>query len=177
MTRKSKALSLFAAALLFLSFWGGLGWFLFAPDRPIANLTQSNIESRLEAASAETFGLWMVIPTGNYEFFRLANNASCEIVYNAKSNGVSKITLFVQQLGDAKKFDADITCAVLFAGNLIYHLNEVPTVKTMLLRQLTTNNEGILAGSEVAVSVSDPPVRFTAHFDKGLYTLSLVAKK
>lgn len=175
MTRRVKYWSFLF--LLFLFFWVALGWFLFAPDRPIANLAQSNIESRLEAASAETFGLWTVIPTGNYELFRLADNASCKIVYNAKTNGVSKITLFVQQFGDGKKFDADITCAVLFAGNLIYHLNNVPTVKAMLLQHLTTNNGGVLAGREVAVSVSDPPVRFVAHFDKGLYTLSLTAAK
>lgn len=177
MTRKGKVLAVFVAALLFLSFWVGLGWILFAPDRPISNLAQSNIEVRLKVAAAESFGLWTVSKTNDTGFFELANNATCKIDYNAKNNGVSKITLFVQQVSDEKKFDADITCAVLFAGNLIYHLNDVPTVKTTLLQQMTTNNEGILAGSEVAVNVSDPPVRLTAHFNKGLYTLSLVAKK
>ena len=177
MTRKGKVLAVFVAALLFLFFWVGLGWFLFAPDRPISNLAQSNIEARLKVAAAESFGLWTVSKTNDTGLFELSNNVTCKIDYNAKNNGVSKITLFVQQFGDRKKFDADIACAVLFAGNLIYHLNDVPTVKTTLLQQMTTNNGGILAGSEVAVSVSDPPVRFTAHFDKGLYTLSLVAKK
>ena len=157
-----------------------------APLKPLADLTESNVEAHLGTALAVDRA-WTLqsrgTQGGQYRTmsYALSESASCFVTCDPATGAVLRINFLVAKKPEVYRENADhifnneIGMAIRAAGNLFLELKRNPGLADDMQRMLSFANPSIKEGKTVLVRPDDARVVYTARSTPVLYGLAVDA--